>query len=167
MRRMYELLMAIIVLSAPPDAPRGEFDHVARGIERAVVESGTYDEDIVYELVSLGAREGHFDPRAVGHDSYGESYGLFQIHASNLAGLGVSKEMLFDPYVASLIAIDMLRMSHRVCAARPRADRLGWYASGGPTCDVPAGLRASRNRMALADRLRAACPPFWTGSWKL
>jgi hypothetical protein len=160
---MHPWILALIVLASSPDSPRDRFDEVASAIEYAAGGSPI----LASELVALAARESRFDPEAVGYDAFGESYGLFQIHETNLppkcecCTLQAWK-VVFVPWAAALIAVKMVEKSHEVCSRRPYEEQLGWYASGGPGCSVPEGLAASRNRMRLAEWLLAKRPPFWS-----
>ena len=134
-------------------------------IEKVAHEAPLYDDDdgvvrTVAELVSLSYHESHFDPRAV--DKSGQSFGLTQIDASNLASLGLkSRDELFDPITNLRAALKLMRISHRLCRRRPAVDGLANYASGGATCSVPEGLVASRRRMRLALALLKKHPPKW------
>ncbi len=157
-------LMQLLV----PHAPYADtFPATAAAIERVAHESPLYDDDdadaivkTVTELVSLTFHESRFDPRAV--DKTKQSFGLAQIDVSNLTNLGLtSKEELFDAETNLSAAIALMKISHRLCRARPREDALANYASGGGTCAVPEGLVASRRRMKLAAALLAKHPPRW------
>jgi Transglycosylase SLT domain len=155
---MIPWILALIQLCAPVDAPRDRFIEVAEAIDDAA----DGDVELVRVLVALAARESHFIPDALGWDAFGESYGLWQLHESNLPNFGLEPEQVFIPKIASKWASLMIQQSQDICRNRPREDQLGWYASGGPTCDVPEGLEASRNRMKLADWLLQKRPPFWS-----
>jgi hypothetical protein len=156
---MHEWIVAIILLCAPPDADRTSFDAVATAVEDAARAQRAVDpRELAADLVALAARESHFIPGAVGRDAFGESYGLFQLHQSNLR----SAAGALDPWTAAQEAALYALESRRVCAGRPSGDRFGWYASGGNGCDNAGGLAASRNRAALADRLLRAYSPWWS-----
>jgi len=86
-------------------------------------------------LTALLFHESRANPEAVGDK--GQSLGAWQISRH------------WPAHDATQAAI-LVHESFRVCASRPLAERLGWYASGGPTCGRPA---SSRIRMALAGRL--------------
>ena len=160
-------ILALIHLCAPADAATDRFQEIAEAIDDAAAG----DAGLAAELVALAARESHFRPDAVATDRFGESYGLFQYHSSNMGVFRVGPKAivvktaapLFDPHFAAEAAAAMIAESHRVCARRPPEERLGWYASGGNGCGVPEGLAASRNREALAAWLavRAPVPTFW------
>ena len=156
-------LMQLLVAHAPWDAT---FPETAAAIDEIAHEAPLYEgEDgparTAAELVALSYYESKFDPRAVGGD--GTSFGLAQVHISNLHDLGLThKEELFDPETNLRAAMQLLKISHRLCRARPLADRLANYASGGPTCSVPEGLTASRRRMKLAFDLLRKHPVVWT-----
>jgi hypothetical protein len=158
-------ILALFALCAPPDASRGDFPEIARAFDVAAHEAPLYATDdgverTVRELVALATRESHLRPDAMGADWAGFSFGLFQIHETNFPRLGITWHEAISPLASARIALKLLAESHRVCRARPLAEQLGHYASGGPTCDVPEGLAASRNRMALAERL-ARVRVFW------
>lgn len=163
---MQAWILALIALCARPDSKPETFAEVARAIDDAayLLPLPEGRARMVLELVALAAREGHLDPFAVGHDAFGASYGLFQIHETTLGYLGATVEDAMDPARAAVLAARLVFKSHNVCRARAREECLGWYASGGPTCDVAEGLDASRNRVALADALLARAPPprIWT-----
>lgn len=164
---MHDWILALLVLAAPPDAAKKDFDEIADAIDEAAHESPLYATDdgverTVAELVAIAVRESHLRPYAVGVDWAGFSYGLFQIHETNFARLGIDWKDAMTPGAAARAALVLLAESHRVCRERPLEEQLAHYASGGPTCDVPAGLAASRNRMALAGRLaRARTVAHW------
>ena len=181
---MLEWILSLIFLVAPANLSREQLLPVAAAIDVAVNEIDQEPEwDRFSEsakLVALAARESRFDPEAVGRDQFGESYGLFQVHESNLGkvlycGTGsdgkgwacwplLTAAQAFDPLTATRVARHMTYRSESICAHRPPEERLGWYASGGRGCDVPEGLSASRNRMALAAWLLRKIPPpvLWT-----
>jgi hypothetical protein len=114
------------------------------------------------ELAVLAATEGHFQATATATDRFGQSFGLWQIHETTLTGyLHVDPLVAEDPERAALLAAWLVRKSHEVCAGRPAADRLSWFASGGPTCSVPEGLAASRRRTGFVAWVLKAHPPVW------
>lgn len=113
-------------------------------------------------LVALSSREGHFDPEAVGRDAFGESYGLGQVHETNLPRLGLTRLDSFDPEVNLVAVTQLVGESFRACRRRPMDERLALYAGGRGRCDEPAAVRASVNRMRLAAWLLQEHPPFWT-----
>jgi hypothetical protein len=114
------------------------------------------------ELVVLAGTEGHFNPAARGRDAYGESLGLWQIHETTLQYVDAEREDAFDLRKAASLAARLVHTSHAVCARRAPDERLGWYSSGGPRCDVPEGLAASRHREHLVEQLLQEHPAFWT-----
>ena len=149
-----------------PHAPYAEtFAATAAAIDKVAHEDPLYDDDdgvvrTAAELVSLAFHESVFDPRAV--DPEGQSFGLAQVHVSNLQNLGIARrEDLFDPETNLRAALKLMRISHRLCRGHPGDESLANYASGGPTCTVPAGLVASRRRMKLAGALLRRHPPRW------
>lgn len=148
-------ILALILLCAPADADQARLPEIAAAIDAAA--GG--DTELAATLVALACRESHFRPDAVSADRAGYAWGTWQIHESNFHRLGISWDDATDPTVAANVAARMVTESARVCRTHPREERLGHYASGGPTCDVPEGLAASRNRMALAKWLLHARPP--------
>lgn len=81
-----------------------------------------------------------------------QSYCGFQIHRSNLATLGVTREQITTDFGVCVDAgWKMMRSSFSICRGRPVEEQLVHYASGGQTCstaDDP--VRKSRHRMAKA-----------------
>jgi hypothetical protein len=100
-------------------------------------------------LVALAWAESTFKPTAVGR---GGVRGLYQIGA---------KGKLSDPLVASRVALDLLRESFRICAARPVNERLAVYAAGGTSCKDPGAgpLAKSRYRVMKGLWLVKQRPP--------
>lgn len=136
----------------------------AAAIDKVAHESPLYEgedgvEQTAAELVALTYYESRFDAKAVNKKQ--DSFGLGQIHSSNLKSLDLTKEQLFDPETNLRAAIKLIRISHRLCKWHPREERLTNYASGGGTCSVPEGLVASRRRMKLAMAILRKNPPFW------
>jgi hypothetical protein len=115
-------------------------------------------------LTAISHREGHFDPAAVGKDGLGESYGLGQVHETNLKRLHVTREEMLDPYKNLLATAQLLEESLRVCADAPAEERLTEYAAGRGDCTCPEGVADSRNRTALMEYLLRARPVFWAES---
>ena len=135
-----------------------------------------YDNGVVEmaaEMIVLALTEGHLDARAVGVDGFGSSYGAWQIHETTLEYalrkwvpqpqylLSTPIDIALDARPAGVLAAHLIRESHLVCARRPIDERLAWYASGGPTCDVTEGLTASRRRMRLVRRMLHEHPVYW------
>jgi hypothetical protein len=140
------------------------FPATAAVIDKVAHEAPLYDgedgvERTAVELVALTYYESRFNPKAVNKEN--NSFGLGQIHSSNLKFLDVTREQLFDQETNLHAMLKLIRISHRLCKARPKIDSLANYASGGPTCTVPAGLTASRRRMSLAAGLLRRNPVFW------
>jgi len=141
------------------------YPSTAVAIDKVAHESPLYEgedgvEQTAAELVALTFYESRFNIRAVNKEQ--NSFGLTQIHSSNLKSLGLTKEQLLDAETNLRAAIRLMRISHRLCKHRPKLDGLANYASGGGTCSVPEGLRASRRRMKLASDLLRKYPPVWT-----
>lgn len=148
-------IVSLILLLAPA-TPLDLANRVALAIAKVSVEHPLFrGEDAiprtVTQFVAVAFDESTFRPDAVG--DHGQSIGLMQIGVSNLAELGMTREDLLDPEKNLLAAARLMRSSHRMCAAKPKEYRLAHYASGGGTCDVAAGLRASRIRTKLTERL--------------
>jgi hypothetical protein len=162
--------MAIWILSLMqllvPRAPYSDtFPATAEAIDKVAHEAPLYEgEDGVaetaIELVALVYHESTFNPKAVGGE--GTTLGLAQIHVSNLPDLGITRAQLFEPEANLRAALKLMRDSHRFCRKHPKDERLANYASGGTTCSVPEGLKASRMRMHLAAHLLRAHPVKWT-----
>jgi len=134
-----------LMLFLQPNAPWDvTYQDTARAIAQVVDEEAPlFDDDAGKDrttvlLVAVAYRESRFDPRAVGDG--GRARGLWQQHGG---------AALFDPATAARRAVRALRTSMGACAARPLDERLAAYASG--SCSR--GGSASRERMALADRL--------------
>ena len=167
---MFQWILALLVLAAPPDASREDFDAIAQAIDVAAHESPLYVTDeredgvarTVVELVAVATRESHLRPDAIGSDYAGFSYGLFQLHETNFLRLHLTWREAIAPLAGTRAALVLLAESHRVCRGRPIEEQLSEYASGRGRCDTPEGLRDSRNRMALARSLLARRPPYWT-----
>jgi soluble lytic murein transglycosylase-like protein len=100
-------------------------------------------------LVALAWAESTFKPTARGH---GGVRGLYQI-----GGRGD----LSDPLKASRVAIELIRESFRLCAARPVNERLAVYAAGGTSCKDPGAeaLKKSRYRVWKGLSLVKERPP--------
>jgi len=88
-------------------------------------------------LISLAWFESRFDPNALGDK--GKSHGLFQQQ-----GMGD----LSDPKVATVVALQQIKISFRICSNKRIEEKLGWYAAGGPDCER--GLVQSKHRMLKA-----------------
>lgn len=165
------LLLSLAAWLYPGTPVTGDVEQFAGVIDRVAREHGGGPE-MALELSVLFLTEGHMDPRAVGHDRFGASYGGWQVHETTirryasrnpkLAFLS-DEELRFDAWANCSLAADLLEESHRVCGDRSPDEQLAWFASGGRTCDVPEGLDASRTRMAIARRVLDAHPFFWVG----
>ena len=101
--------------------------------------------------VVMAWHESRFNPEAV-HD-HGAGYGLFGTHGATLG-----RDVPFEVPGQVSAWHELARMSFKICADRPREDRLAWYASGDATCEKRAGL--SRARIWEAVRLLRDYPPF-------
>lgn len=92
-------------------------------------------------MTAVAFHESRFNPEAVGDG--GRSIGPWQ----------VSKAWLRkgeDTFGQAVVAEGLMRKSAKICKGRPRAEQLGWYASGGAKCGRP---ESSRIRMSLAAKL--------------
>ena len=163
------LLLSLSAWLYPGAFVGGDVSHFADVVARVVAEHGGGPE-VAAELSVLFMTEGHGDPRAVGGDAFGKSYGGWQVHETTLRRYAErnpvlrflsDEELMFDPWANCSLAADLLVESHRVCASRPPEEQLGWYASGGNGCSVPEGLEASRVRMAIMRRLLWEHPYFY------
>lgn len=141
------------------------YPQTAEAIDKVAHESPLYDgedgvEQTAAELVALTYFESRFNIRAINKEQ--DSFGLTQIHSSNMKSLGLTKEQLLDAETNLRAAISLMRVSHRLCKNHPKEEGLANYASGGGTCNVPAGIKASRRRMKLALDLLRKNPVVWT-----
>lgn len=100
--------------------------------------------------VIMSWHESRFNPQAI-HD-HGAGYGLFGTHAATL-GRPVPLDVPGQVYAWH----ELVRISFRVCAERPLAEKLGWYMMGGEGCEHRLGM--SRSRMWEAERLLREHPP--------
>jgi soluble lytic murein transglycosylase-like protein len=158
-------ILSLILLLAPATPPARAAE-VAAAIDRVSHESPVYGgEDGVVrtaaELVAITYYESTFRPDAVKDDAGGDSVGLAQVNVSNLRALRMTRDDLLDPVKNLLAATRLIRASHKMCAGRPYTDRLAHYASGGATCSVEAGIKASRLRVKLGVQLLESHPPRW------
>ena len=84
---------------------------------------------------------------------------IFQIDRTNLAGLGLTRDIIQSDVSACVRAGNMMmHRSFAMCRSKPTDDRLAWYAAGGPTC-ADRGSIESRHRMAKASWLFRTSPP--------
>lgn len=102
-------------------------------------------------LISVAWFEGHFKQDAQGdcdetdpktgtckRGSKPHSFCTFQIHESNFATYGVTKEQLLgDIRVCTATALKIMKGSMQVCASMPLLDRLAWYTAGGDSVCRP------------------------------
>jgi soluble lytic murein transglycosylase-like protein len=148
------VLAAMVSLEASPPWA-GTYAETAEAIADVALEAPLFDGEAgplrtAALLTSLAWFESRFDPRAVG--DHGRSVCLLQVHASNHAALGVTRdELLDDPRTCLRAGVKMIRQSFAVCARRPLLERLSHYAAGGAGCER--GRRESRHRVGLAIRL--------------
>jgi hypothetical protein len=146
-----------LMISLQPEAPWSDtYPATASAIDQAVQEQPslfTNDADgrarTAALLVALAWAESTFKPNAVGR---GGVRGLYQV-----AGHGD----LSDPLKGSRVAMDLIRESFRICAARPLDERLAVYAAGGTSCKTPPpeALKKSRYRVWKAKSLVKQYPP--------
>ena len=101
------------------------------------------DVDRTASLMTVWAfRESRFNRRALGDG--GGSVGLFQVGR-------------FWGDTSTAGALRLMHESFRVCAKRPLAERMSWYAAGGSGCERRNEL--SRSRMLAAKALAAVVEP--------
>lgn len=133
------------MLQLQPSAPwLASYTETARGIAEGAEAEPVFAGDVRRTIaldIAVAWFESRFRPDAVG--DHGAAHGLYQVHAPLAATV---KQQTIE-------ANRMMRASFKVCSRRPLLERLGWYASGGATCDRPGGLKASSHRMRLAERL--------------
>lgn len=150
-----------------PNSPyQDTFVNTALAIDEVSHETPIYDgnngpERTAIELIAVSYWESSFDPNAVGHDSWGESLGLAQIHESNMKGEHVTRAQLFDQKTNLRIAAKMMRESHRICKKSKWLYQLAEYATGRAQCNVAEGMTASFLRLSLAQTLLQDNPPYW------
>lgn len=150
---MMEWILAAMLSLAPG------IDHteLATAISRAVESEFSEEEQqkqAAALLVSVAYRESLFTLNAVG--DHGTSFCAFQIHRSS----GGTKALLEDANACTEKALEMLRISKRVCPAHPVA----WYAEGPRGCSSPRAQRISADRMWVARRLMSTVTvPFVEG----
>jgi len=119
-----------LMLILQPKAPWAEtYNQTAQAISDASESEPLFKgengkEKTAVLLISLAWFESRFDPNAIGDK--GKSYGLYQQQ-----GMGE----LSDPKVATMVAIQQIKISFRVCINKPLDERLGWYTNGGPDCE--------------------------------
>lgn len=152
---MVAWIISLILLLAPK-TPLDRAEQIANAVAKVSVGHPLFKGDdavprTAAQFVATAFDESTFRPDAIG--DHGRSIGLMQIGVSNLAELGMTKEDLLDPEKNLLAAAKLMKASHRMCAAKPAEFRLAHYASGGPTCEVAAGLRASILRTKLSQSL--------------
>ena len=139
---MMQWILSLMLL-LQPDAPwKDDYENVASAINEASESKPLFAGDngkrkTAALLVSLAWFESRFDRKAIGDK--GKSFGLYQQQ-----GMGE----LFDAKIASMVAVEQIKISFRICSNRPIEERLGWYAAGGPNCQF--GLLKSKHRMLKA-----------------
>jgi hypothetical protein len=160
-----KFVLAMMLLAEPHSPFVSTFEKTAEAIADAANASPVFDGEDGTDrtaalLVSVAWYESRFQvdaagdcakKTAVGTCAGGKprSFGLFQIHESNHAWLGVTREQITaDPEVAAAAALKMIHASFVICRARPLEGRLGWYARGGSGC--PEESRESKHRVLKA-----------------
>lgn len=130
-----------LLIALQPVAPwRASYENTAKEIAQGIEESKPLFSEPrkgAALLISLAWFESRFDVNAIG--DHGKSFGLYQ--QQGLGPINGAKRQ-------TVIAIEQIRKSMRICANRPLVEMLGWYAAGGPNCDR--GLRESRHRVLKA-----------------
>lgn len=170
-------IVAMMVLAEPKSPRRADFDRIAEANARISNESPLFaGDDGPLKTAALIASVEWFESRFT-IDAAGDcpektrwgtcapgstpvSFGLGQLHRSNFAMLGVTREAITsDVDVATKAIHTMLRKSFAVCHARPVDERLAWYAGGGPTCpDNADATRKSVHRWRKAVWLLGKVP---------
>lgn len=161
---MVPWILSLLMLLAQPDTDVSTLPETAQAIDIAAHEHPLHEDpaETAAILVAIARYESRFNPRAVGYDGYGESWGLYQIHETNLKRLGLRDYAeVCDPVEGSRAAIVLIDESFRVCRRNQPLERLAMYASGRAQCAVPDGVQASRVRMRLARELLERHPPRW------
>ena len=131
--------------------PNGDHAELGGAIaERVDAEAPLFSDDAdrrktASYLAAIAYRESALRLDAVGDK--GTSYCAFQLHRSS----GGTRAMLTDARACVGHAFGMLRTSMRACPAHP----LAIYAEGPRGCSSPRAQRISRDRLAIAARLRA------------
>jgi hypothetical protein len=92
-------------------------------------------------LVALAWAESRFKPNAIGR---GGVRGLYQV-----GGHGDQS----DPVRATRVALELIRESFRLCAARPVSERLAVYAGGGVSCNRASTDALSKSRWRVTKGL--------------
>jgi hypothetical protein len=164
---MVSWILSLMLFLAPHSQYRESFDKTATAIDEVAHEHPIYDgndgpERTVVELVAVSFWESSFNPRAIGHDSFGRSLGLAQIHESNLKQNDTDEEGIFDVKKNLTVAAIMMRESHRICRKTEWIFQLAEYATGRAICSHPDGVKASFLRLTIADQLLKSFPPKWT-----
>lgn len=133
-------LLSLMILLQPVAPWRSTFETTAQAIDKAVAQEvslfpGAHGrERTAVLLVSLAWFESRFDTKATG--DHGAAHGLYQQHDHG---------KLEDPFEATIMAFQQIRISMRACRSRPMEEMLGWYAAGGKDCNR--GLKESRHRV--------------------
>lgn len=158
-------VLALFLLAQPTAPWSATYEASADTIARAALASPVFGgadgpAKTAAMLVSLGWFEGALKPDAAGdcHERRADgtckagatphSWCMMQVHESNFAALGVTRDQIVGDFDACVdAALRMVRISMGVCRGRPVDDLLGQYASGGGECG---GLVQSKHRMRKA-----------------
>lgn len=149
---MVAWIISMMVLLQPSAPWKDSYESTAIAITQAVSqETPLFDgihgrERTATLLVSLAWFESRFDTKALG--DHGQAHGLYQQHDHGV---------LDEPFMATIIAIQQIRISSRICKSKPLEEMLGWYAAGGNDCNR--GLKESRHRVLKALWLFRNYPP--------
>lgn len=156
-----EWVLLLMLKGQPAPVPwRSTYEGTAEAIARASDASPLFEGEhgpakTAAVLVATAIAESALKPDAVGDN--GTSFCLLQVNQSNFASLGVTRARVQEDVGTCVsAALRLMHGSFRVCRGRPLLERLGHYASGGPTCG---GLAASRSRMGRALQLFERHPP--------
>lgn len=136
-------------------APGRDHQRIAEAIAGALAEAPPLfvaDDDrrkTAAVVIAVAFREGSLRPTITGDK--GESYCTMQVHRSS----GGTPALNDDPAACIRAGLALLRTSMRVCPSHP----IAWYAEGGTkSCESLRAQRISRDRMAIAARLRRDVP---------
>jgi hypothetical protein len=178
-----EWVLALMLKAQPAHPYRATYERTSEAIARASEASPLFSGDrgdakTAALLVSLAFFESGMKPDAAGDcsDKTGQkrlactepgaiphSFCLLQIHESNLAGFGVTREEIQSDVGACVrTSLALLHQSFRICRALGLEDQVRWYAGGGPTCPTSEdATRKSRHRVLKGRWLFDALPPAW------
>lgn len=172
-------VLALMLRAEPMAASspwRGTYETTARAIADAANANpirfgGDADEERTAAfIVSVAFYESHFQPNAEGDrpkradGTLGPARSLcaMQVGASNLKGLGVTREGMLDDITTCIdTGLRMMHTSFGVCRGLPLEKRLVHYAAGGNGCALANAdaVKKSKHRVDTALALFKAIPP--------